>query len=107
MKTNISIEINDDQRRLLADLVDGKKSARLIKRAELVQLCRQHIGGLLGYIEDKGPPPKPGNPDDHRAGLYRLDPEDRALMARPEDRGYRRGWNLVKDSANRQGAANV
>lgn len=104
MKTNISIEINDDQRRLLADLVDGKKSARLIKRAELVQLCRQHIGGLLGQADALGPAPtaKPGRPDP-----YRLDAEDRALMARPDDPGYRRGWNLVKDSANRQGAANV
>ena len=99
MITNVSIDLSDKDRLFLADLVDGKTSARKIKRAEIVALCQQFIGGLLGQADenhagridaDLATPPELNS-------LYQIDPEDRvALAGKPA--GFVRGWNLVKRS---------
>ncbi len=104
MKTNVAIEINDTDRRLLANLIDGKSSARKIKRAEVVELCRQHIAGLVAQATD--------NPaqiiNDHNANpgrmigdsIYNIDPEDHHIL-HDKPAGYVRGWNTVKRSAKK------
>lgn len=100
MKTNISIELNDEQRNKLKILIDGKASKKMISRKEVIALCEQHIGGLLGTAD-----PISGGVENvsirslqKKVDLYDIDPEDRALMAQPENPSYVRGWNLVKRS---------
>ena len=98
MKTNVPIELNDAERSLLADLIDRKQSKRLATRAEVVAIAQQHIAGLVGSKEDDIPPGTRIALDSTQADIYRADPEDVPLMARPDDPGYVRGWNLVKRS---------
>ena len=47
MKTNVSINLNDTERRLLADFIDNKKTKRLATRAEIVALARASIERVL------------------------------------------------------------
>ena len=98
MKTNVSIELNDEQRNRLAILIDGKESKRMATRKEVVELCQRHIGGLAEASE----PAKvqiERNQDAHAAFIsLKPDPEDVALMAQPNNPSYVRGWNQVKRS---------
>ena len=106
MKTNVSIELSDEQRDVLADILDGKVTKRLATRKEVVELCEQHIERLLGGMAK----PEPSNkvvlatatnvrtdPDlQHKVDpSLRIDPEDRVALA-GKDAGYIRGWNMVK-----------
>ena len=43
MKTIVYIELSDDQRGQLADLLDGKTTSRLATRAEIVATCQRAI----------------------------------------------------------------
>lgn len=98
MKTNVKIELSDEQRNQLAILLDGKTSARKVTRKEVIALCEQHIGGLVGQAsstfdeenEDLSTPPELNS-------IYQIDAEDRYLLA-GKAAGYVRGWNLVKRS---------
>lgn len=97
MKTNLQIELTDQQRNHLAQLIDGKPSKREVSRKEVIAICQQHIGGLLGSADNSFEreqedltTPAQFNP------LYDIDPADRPLMAQPNNPGYVRGWNLVK-----------
>ena len=47
MKTNVSIELNDDQRGHLSNIYHNKKSAKLITRKELNDLVQLMIQELL------------------------------------------------------------
>lgn len=47
MKTNVPIEITDDERCLLANMIDGKEKKRLATRKEVVELCQRHIAALI------------------------------------------------------------
>ena len=96
MKVNISIELTDEQRSLLADVIDGKINKRLATRKEVRELCQRHMGGLVRSNlaaktgEDRIGPNLP--PSD----LYSIDPGDRELMGQPDNPHYVRGWNIVK-----------
>ena len=99
MKTNVPITLSDRDRLFLADLVDGKTTKRKITRAEIVGLCQQFVGGLLGQVNedhegridaDLATPPQVNS-------LYDIDPEDRVALA-GKSAGFIRGWNLVKRS---------
>ena len=92
MKTNISINLTDAERLILADILDGKHTQRLATRAEIVALCRQHIGGLIADLVGVSTMTGPAfNQDD----IYKADPDDAELL-RDKSPGYIRGWNLVK-----------
>lgn len=104
MKTNVPITLTDDERDKLANIIAGKPNKKLASRRDVVAICQQHIAGLVGSIDDRNERErvrimvqhaKPGTGVD----LYRADPEDIPLMARPNDPGYVRGWNLVKRGA--------
>ena len=95
MKTNIPIELTDAQRDQLANLVDQKISKRLIRRVEIIEICRQHIGGLCESASESTAA-EPLHHNQLSGDLYKVDPEDRALMAMPDDPSYVRGWNQVK-----------
>lgn len=56
MKVNVGLEITDEQRTLLANLVDGKSSKRMITRAEVVAICETAIDKMLYRAEHKGEP---------------------------------------------------
>lgn len=47
MKTNVPIELDDDQRSHLADLIDGKHSKRLATRREIGLIVRDCIDCAL------------------------------------------------------------
>ena len=108
MKTNIQIELSDEERNRLAILLDGplnkrgKPNTRLISRKEVVAIAQQHIAGLVNVISDETEKKrmqvmthnaKPGS----GADIYRIDHNDplTKAMARPEDPGYVRGWNTA------------
>ena len=117
MKTNLGIELTDDERDALANLIDGKDTTRLATRKEITAIAQQHIGGLARkaesdsfedvYDEDQNPPPAPevldretGGWIPHPAGdLYRVDHTDplTRTMAQPDDPSYVRGWNQVRN----------
>lgn len=98
MKANIAIEINDEDRDVLANLLDGKVTKRMATRKDVVNLCQQHIGALVNQARGsdivKTLEPKrtlSGTASD----LLRIDPEDQAILAGKPD-GYVIGWNRVK-----------
>lgn len=104
MKANVAIEINDLERSLLADLIDGKVTKRMATRADIVRLCEQHIGGLIEQSDCSVIVPTPfeatrtrvasTNPIDNNP-LTRIDPEDAVILSgKPE--AYVIGWNRVK-----------
>ena len=99
MKTNLQIELTDDERAALAAVIDGKKSSRLISRKEVIALAQQHISGLMLSTKPFTEEREAHNRDARlMPDIYKADPEDISLMARPNDPGYVRGWNLVKRS---------
>ena len=47
MKANVSIDLTDDQRIALANVIDGKVTQRKATRADVVAACQGAIDGLL------------------------------------------------------------
>lgn len=47
MKTNVAIELNDDQRNKLANVIDRKVTKRLATRKEISDFCRGSIDSAL------------------------------------------------------------
>lgn len=100
MKTNVSIELTDEQRSTLANIIDGKTNKRLATRKEVVDLCTQYIAGLVGENASEAPS-EPQNrvvlatcQNRHDPSLN-VDPEDRKHLE-GKSAGYIRGWNMVK-----------
>lgn len=109
MKTNVSIDLNDEDRNKLANMLDGKATARLATRKEIVEICQRHIGGLVEQSSgfDKViigvDPAKPGSDrtvvSEVRNGkispLSEVDAEDFVFL-KDKSPSYIRGWNQVK-----------
>ncbi len=102
MKTNIQIELSDEERNRLAILLDGplnkrgKPNTRLISRKEVVAIAQQHIAGLLGSNDDAQATPEIQETRKIAySALYEIDHSDplTKAMARPDDPGYVYGWN--------------
>lgn len=100
MKTNVAIELTDEQRDYLATLIDGKPTKRLATRQDVNNLVQQFIGAAVSQAEYSG-----GKVDEHnnvhataKGDLYTIDPEDRKFLD-GKDPSYVRGWNQVKRSA--------
>ncbi len=106
MKTNLGIELTDDERDALANLIDGKDTTRLATRKEITAIAQRHIGGMARHAEaltfeeveeeDQDPGVQVGSTGD----LYRVDMDDplSRTMAKPEDPSYVRGWNQARNS---------
>jgi hypothetical protein len=95
MKTNVSIELDDEQlKKLFCALHSKTYSNSKATRKDIVATCQQHIGGLIGQIED----PAPSHKAVSASTLYTIDPEDQVVL-RGKPPGYVRGWNLVKRGA--------
>ena len=106
MKANVAIEITDHERDKLANLIDGKVTKRMVTRLDVVNLCRQHIGGMIQQAESSVIVKQAvefkvtasvggdifsciGNP------LTVVDPEDQVVLAGKAE-SYIIGWNRVK-----------
>ena len=99
MKTNVSIELTDEQRSTLANIIDGKTNKRMATRKEVVDLCTQYIASLIGESAQEAPSKpqtrvvRPTNPSLNPS--LQIDPEDRNRLE-GKSAGYIRGWNMVK-----------
>ena len=113
MKTNVSIELTDDQRDALATMIDGKDTTRLATRKEITAIAQNHIGGMARVAEadafedvyeddqEAAALVKAGIPPD--GDLYVVDHTDplTRTMAKPDDPSYIRGWNQVKKAGGK------
>ena len=111
MKTNLGIELTDDERDALANLIDGKDTTRLATRKEITAIAQQHVGGLARVaeaktfedVEDEDAAGKSivADPAVHLtpSDLYVVDESDplTRTMAQPDDPSYVRGWNQVRN----------
>ena len=98
MRTNIKLDLNDEDRRLLANVIDGKDTARLATRKDLQELVRGFVYGLaswsLTFNKESEPTPKLDTGHATHGRRY-TDPEMqvvRRLEAQGRDSGYIRGW---------------
>lgn len=116
MRTNVSIELDDEARQKLACMIAGKATSKLATRAQIVAVCQQHIAGLVEecstFDSDVEQCPdcgrkasicvdtvsdcrlSPNNLDKVRV-LSTPDPEDVSLL-RGKSASYIYGWNKVK-----------
>ena len=105
MKTNVSIELTDDQRDALASMIDGKDNTRMATRKEITAIAQNHLGGMARVAEAETFEDVADEDQDWKdalAGptgdLYVIDHTDplTRVMAVPDDPSYVRGWNQVK-----------
>ncbi len=93
MKTNVSIELCNTDRRFIADFIDGKTSQRKATRAEIVAICRDAVATIIrAQIGDRV---REITPPAHTRSTP--DPEDTEHLA-GESPGHIRGWNNAKHS---------
>lgn len=95
MKTNIGIELTDEQRNRLACLLAGKETKALATRAQVTELVEGFVAGLLDQE-----PGAPGSAQETRepweAATPRAQPAVASPTARVKPRGrYRPGWPRV------------
>jgi hypothetical protein len=108
MKTNISMELNDQERSLIADVIDGKQTKRLATRAEICELAIKTIGGYLEDTRERTGNPasvilQRDNPDptitrtplSRIKDLSRIHPGEERLLAGKSE-GYIIGWNRAR-----------
>jgi len=114
MMTNLgTVELTDDQRDAIANMIDGKDTTRLATRKEIVAIVLHHVGGLSRYAE--AATFEEVEEDDQEAAalqqaglaptsdLYVVDHTDplTRTMALPDNPSYVRGWNQVKLSGKK------
>lgn len=108
MKANLSIDIDDADRNLLANFLDGKQSKRLATRKEVTGVCtalfEQHMAAVKEQMADspsvqsKADAPSVQSKAEQASRLSQIDPEDR-LILKDKPLAYVRGWNRVKHRA--------
>jgi len=108
MKTNLGIELTDDERDALANLIDGKDTTRLATRKEITAIAQKHLGGLArvaeaATFEDVEDEDTEGSARTYEDGtptgvLYVVDHTDplTRTMAKPDNPSYVRGWNQAR-----------
>ena len=114
MKTNLGIELTDDERDALANLIDGKDTTRLATRNEIKAIAQNHLGGMARLaeaqtfedVEDEdteGAASAAYGDGAPKGELYVVDHTDplTRTMAKPDDPSYVRGWNQVKKASGK------
>jgi len=98
MKTNMTIELNDTERKYLAALIDNESSRRMATRIEVTAIAKQHFGGLVAQQRAAEGDDADVSDTSHTPAsqLYKVSPEDAALL-RDRPWSYIRGWNAVKN----------
>lgn len=106
MKTNVSIELTDEQRDMLANVIDGKASKRLATRADVNALVQGLIDQCLAADLPENKPRQAANPTAPRSTRPQwkdhpnLTKHRELIEQRIRERGltgsqaesYRRGW---------------
>ena len=107
MKTNVSVELTDEERDAIATVIDGKSTKRLATRADIVELVTKFIAGFAAdssYKAGKAVPETAkfkADPTITRVGasklreLYRVREGEEALL-RGKSESYIRGWNSAR-----------
>lgn len=114
MKTNLGIELTDDERDALANLIDNKDTTRLATRKEITAIAQNHVGGLCRHaeaqtfedVEDEdaeGAASAAYGDGAPKGELYVVDHTDplTRTMSDPDNPSYVRGWNQVKQAGKK------
>lgn len=101
MKTNIQIELSNEQRNRLKVALDGKHSKKLLSRAEVVKLAQDFFEALL-EVEFAAPARSvKGQTAEVRSiyehPFYKIAPGDEEQLA-GKPLGYIYGWNKARAS---------
>lgn len=109
MTTNVPIVSTEEQLENLGFFIDSEggawpnKRRRRATRKDIIALCQQHINGLANAQLSADDRSRTRIMVDRAEAkvrdMYKPDPEDVPLMARPDDPGYVYGWNKVKRGA--------
>lgn len=99
MRVNANIEISDEQRNVLARLIDGKQVKRLATRDEVRDYVAGCIASLVEASEATDTEHVAAQPIPLRSpstgDLLRIDPEDEERLKGKEP-GFIMGWNRWK-----------
>ena len=100
MKVNLSLELDDTQRNVLARVLSGKDVKRLATRDEVRVFVEEWIKGSLAEQPEAAAsePTVAATKPPHRLSaseLMRIDPEDEERLKGKEP-GFIMGWNRVK-----------
>lgn len=94
MKTNISIELSDSERNVIANLLKGKETKSMVTRSELSEMVQGFVQGILGYepteIAILG-----NSLINVSAKLQQLLDKHGYDEGHPSRLGYIRGWNAI------------
>ena len=103
MKTNVSIELSDEQRDHLANLIDGKVTKRLATRKDVVDMVLSFVSGMAEEqsfspttVDEKKSVQSASTVYRQNSNdLLRIDPED-AEHLKDKCESYIKGWNDTK-----------
>jgi hypothetical protein len=100
MKVNANVEINDEQRNVLARLIDGKTVKRLATRDEVREYINGCIASLveetrIADVPETEAPVATTSPRSSTSDLMRIDPEDEEIL-KDKEPGFVMGWNRWK-----------
>lgn len=100
MKVNANIEISDEQRNVLARLIDGKQVKRLATRDEVRDYVAGCIASLvegtrIAEVPETTAPVATTSPRPSIGDLLRIDPEDEERL-KDKEPGFIMGWNRWK-----------
>jgi hypothetical protein len=107
MKTNVSIELTDEERDAIATVLDGKMTKRLATRGDIVELVTKFIGGFTADASYKAGKEVPETarfnadptitrgPITKLRDLYRIRDGEAAMLKGKSD-SYIRGWNSAR-----------
>lgn len=98
MKTNISIDLSDAERNVIANLLKGKETKALVTRSELNEMVQGFVKGILDYepTTSAAKVVKIGfSPINISAKLQESLDAHGYHEDHPSRLGYIRGWNSV------------
>lgn len=104
MKTNISIELSDAERNVIANLLKGKETKSMVSRSELNDMVQGFVKGVLNsgkvddYVRKLDSPQHHSSPrqrDSISQKLQQSLESNGYHESHPSRLGYIRGWNSV------------
>lgn len=102
MKTQVTIDLNNEQRNDLKIKLDGKASKKVLSRDEVRTLCQDMFEGLLAAELSKATPGPSGKVAEvvsiYDHPFYKVAPEDVEHLA-GRSLGFIYGYNKVKYSS--------
>ena len=107
MKTDVSVELTDEERNILKRVIDGKPSKKMLSRVEVRELVKDFFEGMLAAAAET-PAARPaveGKPTAEILSIYshpwyQVAPEDEQAL-KGKSPGFIYGYNKVKYTARR------